>query len=279
MTAAEPRILRIETAAADALVCRERVDDDGWRLRSNDGVTRRGNSVFPGRAGRDRLADKIDRAEAFYRDRGSVPRFQLTAAAQPPQLSVALAERGYHGQPGAGVETAPLADVIAATRTEAPMGAVRIDAAPTTGWLGALGRGSGEAQAALAVRAGNLAAFTGSKAFATLLIDDAVAAVGFAALEDGARPGRWLGVFNMATAPAFRRRGAARRVLAALALWGRAQGAERAYLQVHPANRGAQALYTAVGFTLHHHYDYWEMGGAAVTSRARNAHATACRAQ
>jgi len=39
VTAAERRILRIEAAAAGALVCRERVDD-GWRLRSDDGARR-----------------------------------------------------------------------------------------------------------------------------------------------------------------------------------------------------------------------------------------------
>ena len=64
MTPSVERIRVLETGAADALPCRVRVDDDGWRLRFNDGVTRRRNAVVPERAGREALPAKIERADA-----------------------------------------------------------------------------------------------------------------------------------------------------------------------------------------------------------------------
>jgi len=69
----------------------------------------------------------------------------------------------------------------------------------------------------------------------------------------GARPG----VFNMATRPRARRRGAARAVLAGIARWGKAEGVAAAYLQVHPANAAALALYATAGFVSHHAYRCW----------------------
>lgn len=253
MTPHQRRVQRIEAAAADAMVCRVRAFDDGWRLRFNDGVTRRCNAVLAEHAGLDLLAAKIERAEAFYRDHGTAARFQLTTASQPVGLGRALAERGYRSRPGALVQTADLAHVASRPDAAAPFGVIGLEVAPSRRWLEALGRGSGEPESSLQVRAANLEAVPARKAFVEVASDGGVAAVGFAALS-----GEWIGVFNMATVPQFRRRGAARRVLQALAAWGLAQGAGQAYLQVHPENVGAQALYASLGFATHHGYDYWE---------------------
>jgi GNAT superfamily N-acetyltransferase len=62
------------------------------------------------------------------------------------------------------------------------------------------------------------------------------------------RGGEWAGFFLMRTNSQVRRRGYARRVLAALAGWARAHGARRAYLQVEEANQPARALYERTGF-------------------------------
>ena len=51
---------------------------DGWRLRAARGLTGRANSVFPNADGTLPLEEKIERAEAWYADRGQPPRFQLT---------------------------------------------------------------------------------------------------------------------------------------------------------------------------------------------------------
>jgi ribosomal protein S18 acetylase RimI-like enzyme len=72
--------------------------------------------------------------------------------------------------------------------------------------------------------------------------EDAVA-VGRAVADSG-----WVGVFNMATSPGARGKGAAPAVLAELAGWSRAHGAERMYLQVESENASALRLLERSGF-------------------------------
>ena len=95
---------------------------DGWRLRFGYGITGRANSVWPNGEGTLPLDEKIDRAEAWYRERGLATLFQLTAAARPAGLDAALARRGYElrGAP-VSVETASLDDVLARTSGDAEL--------------------------------------------------------------------------------------------------------------------------------------------------------------
>jgi len=65
------------------------------------------------------------------------------------------------------------------------------------------------------------------------------------------------GVFLMRTQPAQRRKGHARRILAALLRWGRENGAAEAFLQVEASNDPAIALYEASAFKTVYSYDYW----------------------
>ncbi len=88
-------------------------------------------------------------------------------------------------------------------------------------------------------------------AYATLHRDGAAIAVALGVAEDG-----WMGIFNVVTLPAYRRQGAARALLAALAAWGQQQGAQRAYLQVMARNTPAQALYAGLGFETAYRYHY-----------------------
>ena len=55
-------------------------------------------------------------------------------------------------------------------------------------------------------------------------------------------------VTNIATHPDFRRRGAAKRVVEALADYGRANGIESIYLEVRKSNNAAISLYEVCGF-------------------------------
>jgi ribosomal protein S18 acetylase RimI-like enzyme len=79
--------------------------------------------------------------------------------------------------------------------------------------------------------------------YACAMIGEDAVAVGRAVADSG-----WVGVFNMATSPEARGKGAARTVLAGLAEWSRAQGAERMYLQVESENASALRLYERAGF-------------------------------
>src|SRR5262249_5741533 len=74
-------------------------------------------------------------------------------------------------------------------------------------------------------------------------------AIGGGVVLDG-----WLGVAAVEVLPDHRRRGLARRVVAALTAWGAGLGARRCYVQVDAGNAPAQALYAALGFGRHHRY-------------------------
>nr|WP_255429740.1 GNAT family N-acetyltransferase [Streptomonospora sp. PA3] len=91
----------------------------------------------------------------------------------------------------------------------------------------------------------------GPSAHVRAIAGSAVVAVGRAVADTG-----WAGVFGMATLPEARGRGAAGVVLAALAQWAHARGAERMYLQVERDNTPALRLYQRAGFTEACRYHY-----------------------
>jgi N-acetylglutamate synthase len=76
----------------------------------------------------------------------------------------------------------------------------------------------------------------------------------------GAVVGDLLHIARLAVAPTHRRQGLATGLLAALADWGRRQGAGRCALQVATHNRGAISLYARLGCRPHHRYRYWKPG-------------------
>jgi GNAT superfamily N-acetyltransferase len=62
----------------------------------------------------------------------------------------------------------------------------------------------------------------------------------------------WLGVHGLEVEPAWRRRGLARAVLAALLEWGAERGASTLWLHVETGNDPAITLYESLGLTVHH---------------------------
>jgi ribosomal protein S18 acetylase RimI-like enzyme len=222
---------------------------DGWVLRAAGGVTGRANSVWPRAAGGLAIDDKLAAAESFYVRHGLPLVLQLSVTSQPADLAGLLAERAYavRAAPRA-VQTAPLEAVAAVGEP----GAVRIAEAVHETWYAVLSAVNGAFSRHAATARALLAGVTQPSAYAVLTLDGAPAAAGRAVLD-----GPWLGVFNMATLPEFRRRGAARAVLAALAQWGRARGAATAYLQMEGDNIAAPSLYAKAGFTTSYDYSYW----------------------
>src|SRR3954449_9713788 len=88
---------RLEAVAYEFWRAPEVAELDGWRLRFAHGITGRANSVWPNGDGTMPLAEKIERAEAWYRERGLATLFQLTEAA-PAGLEEALVARGYEAR-------------------------------------------------------------------------------------------------------------------------------------------------------------------------------------
>ena len=76
--------------------------------------------------------------------------------------------------------------------------------------------------------------------------------VGVVATGRAALTRDWLGLHGVAVDPAYRRRGLATAVVAALLERGAEQGATTAWLHVETDNAPALALYDALGFAVHH---------------------------
>ena len=220
---------------------------DGWQmLVTGPGIGRRVNCVAPLAAGVMPLEDKVAAAEAFYQERGLAPIFKLTRAAQPPGLEEFLEARGYRVD----------APVVIMTRALEPeMWPGDLPAAPTPDWLAANAAVPSHYGAAPEAFLALIGRIRPPKGFAAVQAEDGVAAVGMAVAD-----GEWVGLFEIGTIPACRRRGLARQVVERLLAWGAARGAERAHLQVMEANTAARALYAGLGFT--EAYRYWyRVGG------------------
>ena len=202
---------------------------DGWVLRADPSSHRRSRSVW-GRAGEDGdLDERIARAEEWYASHGLPARFQLTPATRPAGLEPELAERGYEFDCPSGV------------------------------WIGELGALPADgARVAIAERADDawLALSGADRAVLERVRVACAYARSEVAAARGALDGEWLGIYEVATLREARRQGAASAVVAALAAWGAARGARRAYMLVEEDNAPAHALYARLGFRRAYGYCY-----------------------
>ena len=108
----DARIYLIEELAANAWRPEIEQSLDGWRLRYNQGVYRRCNSVWPNQLGdKLKLEERIELVEEFYHRWEVRPRFQICPAAQPVDLAEVLAARGYTVDARTAVQIAPLESI------------------------------------------------------------------------------------------------------------------------------------------------------------------------
>jgi GNAT superfamily N-acetyltransferase len=85
--------------------------------------------------------------------------------------------------------------------------------------------------------------------FAAIRQDGEIVAIGRGTIDDD-----WLGVTAVDVVPGARRRGLATSIMGALWAWGREHGAVRSFLHVESANDAAVAMYTRLGYWVHHDY-------------------------
>ncbi|GAA0478398.1 GNAT family N-acetyltransferase [Streptomyces sp. NPDC046215] len=220
----------------------------GWTLRAAGGFTARANSVLPlGDCGLP-LAAAVDRAVAWYAERGLPALVQVTTGDPEGDdlLDAELVRRGWTAERHALIRTAALAPLA---DTAADIGRVLLAREPDEAWLRAYGRTAASAADALGVLTGGPSVW-----FATVpgaAGEELPAAVGRCAVD-----GRWAGFSAVAVGEDHRRRGLATLVMARLARQALDEGASAAYLQVETGNGGAAALYDNLGFTTHHAYHY-----------------------
>jgi N-acetylglutamate synthase len=243
----------LQERAARALPAEHVEDLDGWWLRHAPGYAWWVGTVLPhGDARPGELVRRVAGAEEFYARHGAAARFQISPGACSEGLDAALAERGYRRQSLVSLQVASTARVL----EQAPAGSLRIrlDDRPTRAWLeiwnAVHGRGG-----AWRCESDMLDRVRQPCAYACAMIGDDVAAAARAVADTG-----WAGVFSMATRPEARGKGAARTMLAALADWAGAHGADRMYLQVERANVPALRLYGRTGFSEFCGYHYRTAG-------------------
>ena len=102
----------------------------GWRYRWADGVTRRANSALAVRADAS-MGELVDRAKAFYRQRGAPTLIQVSTMSAPQSLIAYLHAHGYRSTARTLVESAATQDVIEGTR---PTLEIEITQTPTEEW-------------------------------------------------------------------------------------------------------------------------------------------------
>jgi ribosomal protein S18 acetylase RimI-like enzyme len=220
-------IRALEHAAACAWPGTEQHWHRGWLLRAADGVTSRANSAVP----LDMSAQIADLPAIvdWYRERGLTPWLALPERLLPIRTPGVKATR---------VMVRPLD-----TPTTAPP-AVSLAPRPDATWLAGYRR---------EVPVDVLTAVVDGELIFASMADRAVGRGAVTATPDGTR---WLGISSIRTAEGSRRQGHARALCEALLAWGAAAGAQHAYVQVEVYNDPAIALYTSMGFRLHHHGRY-----------------------
>jgi ribosomal protein S18 acetylase RimI-like enzyme len=215
---------------------------DGWLLRCSGGITRRGNSALAPPVDGP-LDERIHGVERFYRERGLPPLFQVTPTSDP-RLDTELETRGYRRESETIAAVAPLAGIATAAEV-----AVELTEEPTAAWLALLDRADGFGPR-LGFAEQILAAIAVPAAYALVSCSGAPVAEARAVAD-----GELLGIYQVATLPAFRRRGFARAVMAVLARWGEVRGATHGYVLVETENEAARGLYAQLGFE--ERFRYW----------------------
>ncbi|WP_135452235.1 GNAT family N-acetyltransferase [Mycobacterium sp. DL99] len=220
-------IRALEHAAALAWPGVEQQWLGGWLLRAGRGVTSRANSAIP--LGVSAQIADLSAVRDWYRERDLPAWLALPERLLPIRTpGIKPARVMVRELPGA----------------QPPASGVTLAQQPDAQWLRIYEREvPGDVLTAVV---------DGELIFATVP-DRAVGRGAVTSAPDGTA---WLGISSVRVSPAHRRQGHARAVCEALLGWGAEAGARRAYVQVEVDNHPAIALYTALGFRLHHQTRY-----------------------
>jgi len=229
-------IRALEHAAALAWPGTEQHWHDGWLLRAGGGYTSRANSAVP--LDFSATIAALPGVIEWYQRRGLAPWLALPERLVPVRA--------------AGIKNTRV--MVSDMWRAPPHAEVTLLDSPDPAWLTCYERDvpvpvltavvDGEVVfAAVATAAEGRGATAG-------------AAVGRGAVTTAPDGTVWLSISAVHVAAAHRRRGLARVLCQALIDWGARRGATRAYVQVLEDNAAAVALYSGLGFVLHHHHRY-----------------------
>jgi N-acetylglutamate synthase len=226
----------------------------GWLLRAGAGFTGRANSALAvGEPGLP-LPGAAEAVRRWYAARGLPPMVAVPYPLGRPEASPVdrfLAGRGWPVRPGAATVMTTALPAAGLPAAVPPGAEVRVEPEPGDDWL-TLYRYRGQDLPPIARTLLLSAPWQG---FGCIRHDGRVIATGRVAGTGGGRAS-WAGLTAIEVDPAYRRRGLASAVTAALAAYAAARGATGLYLQVEDGNAAARALYRRAGFTEHHGYHY-----------------------
>ncbi len=227
-------IRAVEHAAALAWPGVEQHWLGGWLLRAGHGVTSRANSAIP--LGVSAQIADLSAVRDWYRAR------DLPAWLALPERLLPIRTPGVKPARVMVRELPTPPPVVTLAHPSAS--SVTLARQPDAQWLGLY-----EREVPVDVLT---AVLDGQLTFAAVP-DRAVGRGAVTPAPDGTA---WLGISSLRVAPDHRRQGHARAVCEALLVWGAAAGARHAYVQVEVDNHEAVALYTSLGFRLHHQTRY-----------------------
>ena len=252
-TVRKSAIRAVEVATAAAFPGKEHTwtSDGQWLMRAGDGVTGRSNSAVPLGPSAGFLPVPFDEIEAFY------ARHDLPVRLAIPERIGKPAEKLVAAQPEAW-ELEPEILVMVRDLDELPaLSDVHfvIDEQPDAEWLN-LYHFRGQALPPLALEYLR-SHIEGTMGFGRLLSPAGeTIAITRGTLTESGNGTVWLGYSAVEVAEGWRRKGLGTALGAHMLAWGKAQGAEKAYLQVVAHNTAGIRLYEKLGFLEQHRHRY-----------------------
>lgn len=239
---------RVEEASLNAWPPMHQVLLDGWLLRFSKGFTKRANSITPLYPALTPTEEKIRYCENLYAREQLKTIFRLisitTDNIQKPSLDSILEQRGYVLSESNLVLFKPL------ERVPEPA-ADSVQFVGLEEWLMTYAAITGLPSDAQALHRILLRAIRSETGFAVLHANGRPVACGLGVMDQS-----FIGLFDIATHPEHRQRGAGAALVSALLHWGTGMGASHAYLQMVSDNAPAARLYNKLGFEPLYHYWY-----------------------
>jgi GNAT superfamily N-acetyltransferase len=237
---------RIEELSLNAWPALQQVLYDGWLLRFSKGYTKRANSINPLFSSTLDLEQKVAYCEGFYTERALKTIFRLTPFSSPPELDQFLDRRGYQVLDPTLVMILDLQNMDLHSRHETEIQpSLEIDE-----WLSAYSQVSQAPSSNQDIHKEILKTITARTHMVTIKHAGVYAACGLGVLEH-----EYVGLFDIVTAPRFRRHGCATQIVIGILVWARQHGTRHAYLQVMEQNSPGRQLYEKLGFE--EFYRYW----------------------
>ena len=224
---------RVEETCLNAWPALREVVLEGWLLRFSEGLTRRGNSANALAPLRD---PELAECQRLYRRLGLPTIFRVLSFGDPA-IDQRLAEAGYTREGESCVLYGKIDELLVVPEPD-----VRLVSVATAEWctvMSALQNHTPEQALIYRRMVGQIAI---PAAFALLSANGQPAALAYGVIHQGL-----LCYESVISDRLRRRRGYGRRVIAALAAWGKENGAHGACLQVEAGNLPGRALYDAIG--------------------------------